>query len=106
MEPGTAGENITVEGLNVQELPTGTLLEIGDILIRLEAPRKPCYVLDVIDPRLKDVIIGRCGYMASVLQPGVIYPGMTIRRIDGDAASTHLSAKHDGSLAKIKSVVS
>lgn len=86
LEPGTAGENITVEGLNVQRLSPGTLLQIGEVLIRLEAPRKPCYVLDVIDPRLKDVIIGRCGYMASVLQPGVICPGMAIRRIEGQEA--------------------
>jgi hypothetical protein len=28
-------------------------------------PRKPCYVLDAIDPRLKEVIVGRCGHMAS-----------------------------------------
>ncbi len=86
LEPGTAGENITVEGLDVQRLSTGTLLQIGEVLIRLETPRKPCYVLDAIDPRLKDVIIGRCGYMASVLQPGVICPGMAIRRIEGKEA--------------------
>lgn len=79
LEPGTAGENITVEGLNVQKLQNGTLLQIGEVLIRLEVPRKPCYVLDVIDPRLKEAIVGRCGYMASVLQSGIICPGMTIR---------------------------
>jgi MOSC domain-containing protein YiiM len=79
LEPGTAGENITVEGLNVQELPNGTLLKIGEVLIRLEVPRKPCYVLDEIDPQLKSAIVGRCGYMASVLQPGVICAGMSIR---------------------------
>lgn len=82
LEPGTAGENITVEGLRVQELPTGTLLQVGEVIIRLETPRKPCYVLDTIDPRLKDAIVGRCGYMASVLKPGVISPGMTIRRME------------------------
>jgi MOSC domain-containing protein YiiM len=79
LEPGTAGENITVEGLNVQQLPGGTLLQIGDVLIRLEVPRKPCYILDAIDPRLKDDIVGRCGYMASVVKPGLIAPDMPIR---------------------------
>jgi MOSC domain-containing protein YiiM len=78
LEPGTIGENLTVEGLHVQELPAGTLLEIGDVLVRLEEHRKPCYVLDAIDPRLKEVISGRCGYMASVVRGGVIHPGMTI----------------------------
>jgi MOSC domain-containing protein YiiM len=81
LEPGAAGENITVEGLNVQELPAGTLLQIGEVLIRLEAPRKPCYVLDTIHPQLKEAIIGRCGYLASVVTPGVIRPGASIRQV-------------------------
>lgn len=82
LKPGIIGENLTVEALHVQELPAGTLLEIGDVIIRLEEPRKPCYVLDVIDPRLKDVVVGRCGYMASVVRCGLIRPGMTISRIE------------------------
>jgi MOSC domain-containing protein YiiM len=47
----------------------------------LEQPRKPCYVLDAIDTRLKDVIVGRCGYMASILQEGTIRPGMRIKAV-------------------------
>jgi MOSC domain-containing protein YiiM len=78
LEPGTAGENLTVAGLNVQSLPPGTILEIGDVVLRLEAPRKPCYVLDAIDPRLKETIVGRCGYMASVLRGGTLRAGMVV----------------------------
>lgn len=85
LQPGAAGENLTVEGLCVQDLPAGTLLKIGDVLIRLEAPRKPCYVLDAIDPQLKEAIAGRCGYMASVVHPGTIKPGMTIARVEHDS---------------------
>jgi MOSC domain-containing protein YiiM len=76
--PGAIGENLTVAGLHVQRLPPGTLLEIGEVLLRLEEPRKPCYVLDAISPCLKDVIVGRCGYMASVLEGGMIRPNMEI----------------------------
>ena len=82
LEPGTAGENLTVERLHVQQMEAGTLLGIGDVVLQLEKPRKPCFVLDVIDPRLKDAIAGRCGYMASVIRGGTIRPGMTIRRIN------------------------
>ena len=85
LEPGTIGENLTVEGLHVQDLPVGTMLGIGDVVMRLEVPRKPCYVLDVIDPRLKEVIAGRCGYMASVLRGGLIRPGMTVSAIGSSA---------------------
>ena len=81
LRPGTAGENLTVRGLQVQQLPPGELLEVGNVLLRLEQPRKPCYVLDEIDPRLKEVIVCRCGYMASVLRPGRICPGMPITRV-------------------------
>lgn len=76
--PGAIGENLTVADLRVQSLPPGTLLEIGEVLLRLEEPRKPCYVLDAISPCLKDVIVGRCGYMASVLEGGMIRPSMEI----------------------------
>jgi MOSC domain-containing protein YiiM len=79
--PGAIGENLTVAGLHVQRMPPGTLLEIGDVLLRLEQPRKPCYVLDAIDPCLKDVIVGRCGYMASVAREGIIDPSMPLRAL-------------------------
>jgi MOSC domain-containing protein YiiM len=78
LTPGAAGENLTAVGLDVQHMSPATLLRIGEAVIRLEQPRKPCYVLDSIDPRLKDAVIGRCGYMASVLQEGTIRVGMPI----------------------------
>jgi MOSC domain-containing protein YiiM len=76
--PGAVGENLTVAGLGVQQMPPGTLLQIGSAILQLEQPRKPCYVLDAIDPLLKDAIVGRCGYMASVIREGWIRPGMRI----------------------------
>jgi MOSC domain-containing protein YiiM len=80
--PGAAGENLTVAGLHVQTLPPGTLLEIGGVLLRLEQPRKPCYVLDAIDPRLKEAVVGRCGYLASVVREGTIAPGMRVHVVE------------------------
>ena len=78
LEPGAAGENLTVVGLGVQNMSPGTVLQIGDVLLKLEQPRKPCYVLDSISPQLKTAIIGRCGYMASVLSEGHVRPGSTV----------------------------
>ena len=77
--PGAMGENLTVTGLDVQSLEAGSLLSIGEVVLRLEQPRKPCYVLDTIDPRLKEVVMGRCGYMASVQRGGAVTPHMPIR---------------------------
>jgi MOSC domain-containing protein YiiM len=87
LAPGVAGENLTVAGLCVQALSPGTLLAIGPVLLRLEQPRKPCYVLDAIDPRLKEAIVGRCGYLASVVREGVIRPGMEIEVVSADGAA-------------------
>lgn len=81
LEPGAAGENLTLEGFDVQSLAPGSILAAGQVLLRLETPRKPCYVLDAIDPQLKEVIVGRCGYMASVLRGGVLHPGLAIRHV-------------------------
>ena len=78
LSPGAAGENLTAVGLHVQELEPDTILRIGACELRLEQPRKPCYVLDAIDLRLKEAIVDRCGYMASVVQEGTIRPGMSI----------------------------
>lgn len=86
LRPGSAGENLTVAGLHVQSLPRGTRLRIGAVVLQLEEPRKPCYVLDAIDERLKDAIVGRCGYMASVIQPGVLCPAMEIEVTDPPSA--------------------
>jgi len=85
--PGAAGENLTVRNLNLHAMSPGPLLKIGDAVIKLQQPRKPCYVLDAIDPRLKDVVVGRFGFMASVVREGVIRPGMPIEV--GDVGNNH-----------------
>ena len=94
LEPGVAGENLTVAGLHVQKLSPGTLLAIGDAVLKLEEPRKPCYVLDAIDPRLKDTITGRCGYMASVVSEGHVARGATIHIIGPDVATAKTGIEH------------
>lgn len=77
---GITGENLTVCHLGVNELPLGTILEFsGGVVLELTKVRKPCYVLDAIDPRLKEVISGRCGSYAKVLKEGFLKKGETIR---------------------------
>ena len=82
VNPGSMGENLTVRGLNLQKLMPGTCLRFsGGVEIELTEPRKPCFVLDAIDPKLKDVVVGRCGYMASVVREGVLRTGEAIEVI-------------------------
>lgn len=77
--PGTTGENLTVSGLNVNQLPLGTVLRLsGGTEIELTKVRKPCYVLDVINPKLKEDIAGRCGMYAKVITEGIVRVGEEI----------------------------
>ena len=76
---GSIGENLTVCRLDVQRLPIGTILEFsGGVVLELTKIRKPCYVLDSINPKLKEVIIDRCGFYARVLREGTLKQGERI----------------------------
>jgi MOSC domain-containing protein YiiM len=78
LAPGTIGENVLVRDLHVQKMAPGTLLQLGEVVARLEEPRQPCFVLDSIDRRLKADAVGRCGYMASIVRGGTLRPGAAI----------------------------
>lgn len=85
--PGRAGENLTVEHLHVNNLALGTLLEFsGGVLLEISKVRKPCYVMDAIDLRLKEDAVGRHGMYAKVIREGFFHAGETIRILNG----THL----------------
>lgn len=91
--PGAIGENITLRNVRIQEMQPGTLLKLGDIIIRLEEPRKPCYVLDAIDEQLKDDIVGRCGYLASVIKGGTLTSGTTVTKLETQKGLSQLSQR-------------
>ena len=45
--PGELGENITTSGIELETLPSGTLLAIGDeALLELTGLRTPCALID------------------------------------------------------------
>ena len=78
--PGTMGENFTVESLFIDQLPVGSVLEFEQgLVLEITRIRKPCYVLDTIDPELKESILGRCGMYAKVLKEGFVSVGEGLR---------------------------
>lgn len=98
LAPGLMGENLTVRGLGVQSLSPGDRLVFsGGPVLELTKIRKPCYVLDQIDPRLKETVVGRCGFLARVVQPGDLQPGQSITVERGGLPL------YDGSMDKLKS---
>lgn len=71
--PGQAGENLTVENLDVNRLPLGTvLLFSGGVILEISKVRKPCYVMDAISPQLKTDAVDRHGMYAKVIKEGVL----------------------------------
>ncbi len=77
--PGVIGENLTVRGLNVQRLAPGNRLHFqnGPVL-ELSEPRKPCYVLDQVHPAIRQAVVGRCGFLARVIESGRVFPGQRV----------------------------
>ena len=74
--PGTTGENLTLLNCHVNAVPLGTLLKFSSgVILEITKARKPCYVLDSINPKLKEDIVGRCGMYAKVIQEGTIQAG-------------------------------
>ncbi len=77
--PGATGENVTVTGLDIDDLTIGDRLRFsGGLEVELSKKRKPCYVLDAIDPELKVAIVDRCGFYARVITPARLSPGESI----------------------------
>lgn len=83
---GMLGENVTVEGLAVMQLPVGTQLVLGTALVEVTEVRRPCYQLCEIDQRLLSAVVERngtekrykAGIMTCVLESGWVHPGDAI----------------------------
>jgi hypothetical protein len=90
LEPGMLGENITVSGLSVMQLPVGTLLAVGSALVEVTEVRHACYQLNGIDARLLKAVVERdgpkkvykAGIMTRVALSGWVRPGETITVVE------------------------
>ena len=81
LRPGTIRENITTEGLNVNGLPIGQQLRIGQARLEVTAVCTPCDQMERIRPGLRKELWGRRGMLCRVLQGGFIRPGDSIEKL-------------------------
>lgn len=80
LEPGDLKENILIDGLDIHALPSGTVIQIGEVQIRLTYHCEPCkQIKDVVD--LKKIEHQR-GYLGTVLNKGEIKIGDTLTVLD------------------------
>ncbi|QDV09817.1 6-N-hydroxylaminopurine resistance protein [Planctomycetes bacterium Poly30] len=81
--PGTFGENVLARGLDDARLRPGDRLRLGpEVVIEIYDIRAPCTTLKSVDRRFPDLMLGRSGWMARVIETGVLEPGMPIVRVD------------------------
>jgi MOSC domain-containing protein YiiM len=99
VEPGILGENVTVEGVPVMELPDGARLKIGDnVELEITGDRPACKELLVVHKNALKEMAGRTGKMARVVRGGTVRPGDPIELIwSADANARHLSAERAAS---------
>lgn len=100
---GATGENLTVRNLHVNRLPVGTVLKFsGGVVLELTKVRTPCYVLDSIHPKLKEDILGRCGFYAQVVTEGVLRTGEIIEVIQPASSEKNFSREALGVFVKVQ----
>ena len=59
--PGDLGENITISGLPLLELPLHSYLAIGEAIVEIIEVRTPCKQLNGVDPQLLQAVTKKDG---------------------------------------------
>ncbi|MGX4587430.1 MOSC domain-containing protein [Paenibacillus chitinolyticus] len=73
---GAFGENITISGLKEEEVCIGDIYELGEALVQVSQPRRPCFKLSVrysdvkLPVKLQDT--GYTGFYFRVLKEGIV----------------------------------
>lgn len=88
VQPGQLGENVTTAGIDLIDLPVGTVLRLGDDeLVAVTGLRNPCKQIEGFGAGLLKKMfidgpdgrkIGRTGAMSVVLAGGAVHAGDTI----------------------------
>ena len=78
VKPGVLGENITVEGVAVMQLPDGTRIKIGEAELEITGDRPACRELLEVHTNALKALVGRTGKMARVVRGGTVRPGDTV----------------------------
>lgn len=81
LAPGILRENITTDGLDVNSLPIGQHLRVGDARLEVTMACTPCNQMERIRPGLRRELWGRRGMLCRVLEGGIIRPGDSIEKL-------------------------
>jgi len=73
--PGAIRENVTVEGVDVQQWPAGQRVRVGHALLEITMVCDPCHRMDELREGLRAELDGRRGMLAHVVEGGEIALG-------------------------------
>ena len=85
---GSIGENFTTAGLDLGGLKPGDRLRVGGCVIEFTGVRIPCNQLKKWDPDLPELIVGRSGWVAKVIEEGTVRPGDPITLLKSEPEPT------------------
>jgi MOSC domain-containing protein YiiM len=81
--PGQMGEQIILEGIDVDHLPAGTKIKLGlSAIVEVIEPRTGCDRFEHIQGKHKKLVRGRLGVMARVTASGKIAVGDAVSAIE------------------------
>lgn len=81
--PGEMGEQIQIQGIDIENMESGTLLKLGDTaIVCLNKPRTGCVWLEHIQAKPCEDTEGKLGIMASVIESGRIRLGDTVTLLE------------------------
>ena len=75
---GAFGENLIVEGFDLRNLPIGTQLRSGDVLLEITQIGKECHSHCEIYKQMGECIMPHEGVFAIVLEGGILKAGQSI----------------------------
>ena len=75
LKPGDFAENITTEGIVLYELPIGTVLKVGDVVLKVTQIGKECHSDCAIKAQVGKCVMPKEGIFATVEKGGMIREG-------------------------------
>jgi MOSC domain-containing protein YiiM len=86
---GSVGENFTTRGIDLKALNVGDRLRVGECLIEITDVRVPCRKLNQWHPDLLQTIKGWSGWVAKVIEEGIVRPCDEIELIAHHGLAAH-----------------
>lgn len=75
VNPGELRENLTVSGMQLNSIPAGSTMRVGETLLEVDGDCHPCDMLNDLHPGLREDIKGQRGLLARVIEEGAIRVG-------------------------------